>query len=139
MRNDVLNYAHNWSGKDCGRGESPPSRPFAKRMWRSIGWAGELAACLIVALSGLSGAFAASQSGANDLRFHVQHWTTEHGLPDNGVKAIAQTRDGYLWIGTFNGLARFDGVTFTTFTRGNTPGLVSDAIKPRQPVECADP
>ena len=69
-----------------------------------------------------------ADAGTDTARFHVQQWTTEQGLPDNGVKAIAQTPDGYLWIGTLNGLARFDGVSFTTFTRGNTPGLVSDAI-----------
>ena len=39
----------------------------------------------------------------------AHHWTTEDGLPDNGVRAIAQTPDGYLWIGTLNGLARRDG------------------------------
>jgi signal transduction histidine kinase/ligand-binding sensor domain-containing protein len=37
-------------------------------------------------------------------------WKTEDGLPNNSVTAIAQTPDGYLWLGTYNGLARFDGV-----------------------------
>lgn len=41
-------------------------------------------------------------------------WRTEDGLPDNRIQAIAQTRDGYLWIGTHGGLARFDGVLFST-------------------------
>ena len=43
------------------------------------------------------------------------------------VAALAQTPDGYLWIGTLSGLIRFDGVSFTTYTRGNTPALISDA------------
>ena len=42
----------------------------------------------------------------------VQVWTKEKGLPDNSVTAVLQTRDGYLWIGTSGGLARFDGVRF---------------------------
>ena len=42
-------------------------------------------------------------------------WQTEDGLPHNVVQAIAQTPDGYLWVGTPSGLARFDGVHFTTF------------------------
>lgn len=42
-------------------------------------------------------------------------FTSEDGLPQAGVTAILQTRDGYLWVGTFDGLARFDGLTFTTF------------------------
>lgn len=50
-------------------------------------------------------------------------WTSENGLPDSSVTAIAQTPDGYLWIGTYNGLARFDGVRFVTFDPANTPEL----------------
>ncbi len=44
----------------------------------------------------------------------VQVWTKQQGLPDNSVTAVLQTRDGYLWIGTPEGLARFDGVRFVT-------------------------
>ncbi|MDB6018093.1 MAG: Histidine kinase [Pedosphaera sp.] len=39
-------------------------------------------------------------------------WTKQQGLPDDSVTAVLQTRDGYLWIGTSAGLARFDGVRF---------------------------
>ena len=55
-------------------------------------------------------------------------WTTEQGLPQNSVNAIIQSRDGYLWLGTFGGLARFDGVKFTTYNSGNTPGLKGNRI-----------
>lgn len=44
----------------------------------------------------------------------VQVWTKQQGLPDNSVTAVLQTRDGYLWIGTPEGLARFDGVRFVS-------------------------
>jgi diguanylate cyclase (GGDEF)-like protein len=44
-------------------------------------------------------------------------WNTKAGLPEADVMAILQTRDGYLWIGTEEGLARFDGVQFTVFDR----------------------
>jgi ligand-binding sensor domain-containing protein/signal transduction histidine kinase len=48
--------------------------------------------------------------------FSVKTWQSEDGLPQNSVFALAQTRDGYLWIGTGDkGLARFDGVRFKTF------------------------
>ncbi len=50
-------------------------------------------------------------------------WQTQHGLPQNGVRAIVLGRDGYLWLGTEAGLVRFDGVTFTTFDRQSTPAL----------------
>ena len=45
--------------------------------------------------------------------YSSQTWLTENGLPQNAVMAIAQTHDGYLWVGTLGGLARFDGVQFT--------------------------
>lgn len=48
-------------------------------------------------------------------------WQIEQGLPQNSVQAIAQTRDGYLWIGTSEGLARFDGLRFTVFDKGQLP------------------
>ena len=50
-------------------------------------------------------------------------WQTDEGLPNNRVQAIAQTPDGYLWVGTYEGLARFDGLAFTTFNGLNTPEL----------------
>jgi ligand-binding sensor domain-containing protein len=53
----------------------------------------------------------------------VETWDTSSGLPQNTVRAIAQTPDGYLWAGTENGLARFDGVRFENFVRENTPAL----------------
>jgi signal transduction histidine kinase/ligand-binding sensor domain-containing protein len=55
-------------------------------------------------------------------------WTTENGLPQNSVTSIIQTRDGYLWVATFGGLARFDGQNFTLFNTGNSPGLGGNRI-----------
>jgi ligand-binding sensor domain-containing protein/signal transduction histidine kinase len=45
----------------------------------------------------------------------IRWWGTEAGLPQNTVNAIVQSQDGYLWLGTSDGLARFDGVRFKTF------------------------
>lgn len=42
-------------------------------------------------------------------------WGTEKGFPGGSVSSIAQTPDGYLWIGTDKGLARFDGMNFRKF------------------------
>ncbi|HEV8400801.1 MAG TPA: two-component regulator propeller domain-containing protein [Gemmatimonadales bacterium] len=55
-------------------------------------------------------------------------WTIDQGLPQNGILAIAQGRDGYLWLGTEAGLVRFDGVTFTTFTTATTSALKDDYV-----------
>ena len=53
----------------------------------------------------------------------VRLWQAEQGLPQNKVTAIVQTRDGFLWMGTYSGLARFDGVHFDVFDQDNTPEL----------------
>jgi signal transduction histidine kinase/ligand-binding sensor domain-containing protein len=58
-----------------------------------------------------------------------EQWGTDRGLPVNSVLAIAQTPDGYLWLGTEAGLIRFDGISFTVFDRRNTPALLSNEVK----------
>src|SRR5450432_1874587 len=60
--------------------------------------------------------------------FIVDSWNNEQGLPQSSVISIIQTKDGYLWLGTLNGLVRFDGNHFTVFDENNTPGLNSDRI-----------
>jgi len=63
-----------------------------------------------------------------------EHWSTERGFPRGTVSAIAQTADGYLWIGTDRGLIRFDGLDFRSFpqatpmplTIGPVQALVTD-------------
>ena len=47
--------------------------------------------------------------------FNFQSWQKERGLPQSPVRALAQTHDGYLWIGSDDGLARFDGLRFVAF------------------------
>jgi len=44
-------------------------------------------------------------------------WTQQDGLPQDTIRSVTQTSDGYLWIGTDEGLARFDGYEFTTFDK----------------------
>jgi ligand-binding sensor domain-containing protein/signal transduction histidine kinase len=62
-------------------------------------------------------------------QFSHEAWLTENGLPQNTVHSIAQTKDGYVWIGTEEGVARFDGVRFTVFDKQNTPQLKSNYIR----------
>src|SRR5262245_7148657 len=58
-------------------------------------------------------------------RYRFDRWTTDNGLPQNTVTTILQTRDGYLWLTTRDGLVRFDGIRFTVFDKGNTKGINS--------------
>jgi len=55
-----------------------------------------------------------------------QSWTSENGLPQNSVHHILQTRDGYLWIATEGGVARFNGMQFTIFNQENNPAFTSN-------------
>ncbi|MBA2733673.1 MAG: hypothetical protein H0U54_12360 [Acidobacteria bacterium] len=61
-------------------------------------------------------------------QYQFDLWNTDQGLPQNAVQAILQTRDGYLWLTTSDGLVRFDGVRFTVFNKGNTKGLLSNRL-----------
>jgi len=60
--------------------------------------------------------------------YFFQSWGTDEGLPQSSVSAIVQTRDGYLWLGTYGGLVRFDGVRFVAFDASTTPGLSSSRV-----------
>lgn len=59
-------------------------------------------------------------------RFVIRSWQTSAGLPQNTVNAVVQSADGYLWVGTQAGLARFDGARFTVF--GLAEGLPSTQV-----------
>ena len=67
--------------------------------------------------------FSASASTNALVQYGSRTWQTDEGLPQNAVQTLAQTREGYLWVGTIRGLARFDGVRFTVFDPQNTPAL----------------
>jgi ligand-binding sensor domain-containing protein len=71
---------------------------------------------------------AADTVDQSDSSFIVDSWNTEQGLPQSSVISVIQAGDGYLWLGTLNGLVRFDGIRFTVFDEENTPGLNSDRI-----------
>ncbi|MBX7173260.1 MAG: hypothetical protein K1X72_19985 [Pyrinomonadaceae bacterium] len=65
-------------------------------------------------------------SGSIFGQYRFDQWTADNGLPQNSVYAIKQTRDGYIWLATVDGLVRFDGVNFTVFNRSNTPGIINN-------------
>ena len=92
-----------------------------------------------VALLGAAGARAQAASSVGTLdpgravtQLHADAWSTEDGLPQSRVEAIAQSDDGHLWFGTQEGLARFDGVTFTVVGRG-TDGLPDGDVRALAP------
>jgi diguanylate cyclase (GGDEF)-like protein len=97
-----------------------------QRCARSAGlWAASIVAAAILATQT---AFALDPAKAIT-QYMQTSWTSESGLPQNSVQAVAQTADGYLWFGTQEGLTRFDGAHFTTYTRHNAHGLASSFIQ----------
>ncbi len=63
--------------------------------------------------------------------FVIRSWHTGEGMPEGSAPALAQTPDGYLWVGTFSGLTRFDGVEFERVTApaaGLTPTAMVTAL-----------
>lgn len=71
---------------------------------------------------------AANAAAAGAPGYFFDHWPAADGLEINSVTAIVQTRDGYLWLGTYNGLMRFDGVRFTVFSSSNTRELHNSRV-----------
>jgi signal transduction histidine kinase/ligand-binding sensor domain-containing protein len=60
--------------------------------------------------------------------FLIDAWTSDDGLPQNSVISMAQTTDGYLWLSTFSGLARFDGTGFEVFDGDHISELSGEII-----------
>jgi ligand-binding sensor domain-containing protein len=61
-------------------------------------------------------------------QYPLDVWNEQRGLPNAHVQGLAQTDDGYLWIGTEEGLARFDGVAFTVFDHNTDPAFFDDSV-----------
>src|SRR4051812_156795 len=84
--------------------------------------------CGLVAMLGVFFLAARPAGAGRPEDWSIRGWQTEHGLPQNAVTALIQTRDGYLWVGTFNGLARFDGLRFTVFDAAQTGSLQTGRV-----------
>ena len=89
-----------------------------------------LAVCFFCSCWLLNGwpAVSAAADAVNSPDYFMRVWQVEKGLPQNKVTAVVQTRDGYLWVGTYSGLARFDGIQFTVFDDKNTPGMHNSRV-----------
>jgi signal transduction histidine kinase/ligand-binding sensor domain-containing protein len=95
-------------------------RSFMLKRWILILWCAGLGLFALRAADSVN--IPAARGGPLE-DYQAEVWTTEHGLPQNSINWMAQTSDGYLWLATFNGLARFDGVRFVIFDAANTPEL----------------
>ena len=78
---------------------------------------------------------AAARAAPATEQFRFDSWTTDNGLPQVSVNSILQTRDGFLWLTTFGGLVRYDGLRFQVFNTGNCSGIW-DRNQPRSSAAC---
>lgn len=61
-------------------------------------------------------------------QYRFDSWITDDGLPQNSIRGIAQTPDGYMWFTTLDGLVRFDGLKFRVFNKNNSTGLPTNRL-----------
>jgi ligand-binding sensor domain-containing protein/signal transduction histidine kinase len=98
------------------------NRPFSRHPWTRVTVISVVLVC----------AFVRSSFGldpAKNLRQYVlRTWTSEQGLPQNSVRPMLQTRDGFVWIGTRGGLARFDGASFVLYRANASNSIPNDSI-----------
>jgi signal transduction histidine kinase/ligand-binding sensor domain-containing protein/DNA-binding response OmpR family regulator len=88
-----------------------------------------VAALVFIAISGASAQPSSIPGPAQSLmRWVHESWSVENGLPVNSINQLLQSRSGYIWAATFDGLVRFDGVRFTVFNSATSPGLPSNRI-----------
>jgi ligand-binding sensor domain-containing protein/signal transduction histidine kinase len=86
-------------------------------------------ALVLALLTAATVAAAVSSAGqAPSVSYSRRVWQSAEGLPEDLAQAVAETQDGYLWIGTSGGLVRFDGVRFTVFNHENEPAFQDDSI-----------
>ncbi|GAP34426.1 ligand-binding sensor domain-containing diguanylate cyclase [Piscinibacter sakaiensis] len=104
-----------------------PPQPARLRRWLLRLLAGLLAMAIMApATAGLPRPL--DQAAPALTEYRLDAWQTERGLPMNTVQALLQTRDGALWVGTGGGLARFDGLRFTTFDVPSVPALATRPV-----------
>lgn len=76
----------------------------------------------------LSGPLAALDPSKHIDQYQLDAWQADEGLPQSSAWSILQSADGYLWLATYGGVVRFDGVRFTVFNTENTPALPSNIV-----------
>ena len=107
-----------------------PQLQRAKRAWTKSRQAGALVAILLAFVRPEAHGQTLTNVNipAQSAEFAIESWRTDEGLPQNTATAVIQTRRGYIWAGTYNGIAQFDGIRFQVFDSSNTKGLANSRI-----------
>ena len=99
------------AGTVCVRPENTSPAPFRRDARPPRRWS-RLLCGLVGALAFCSQSSFALDPTKTIFQYNLQNWTRQEGLPSDKVTDITQTPDGYLWLGTQNGLVRFNGLDF---------------------------
>jgi ligand-binding sensor domain-containing protein/signal transduction histidine kinase len=118
----LLHIEMNSTIKALGSGRRPPSVVFSRS-------SASLAGCLLAFLFGCAEIALSLEPTTPLADYGRQTWLTENGLPQNTVQALAQTRDGFVWLGTEAGLVRFDGNSFVIFDQNSKPALPGNDVR----------
>lgn len=86
------------------------------------------ATALVVTLLAGAGIGEALDGSKRLSQYAIDIWKNGQGIPVNSIVTMAQTADGYLWLGTQSGLVRFDGIGSRSYHRRNTPGLPTSIV-----------
>lgn len=108
--------------REAGLASSPRDRYTCEPCAHAPRWVRVWLVALLLVAAGIFSPLA--QAG----RHTVASWGMEQGLPHNLVQSLAQGTDGFIWIGTWEGVVRFNGRSFTVFDRQNTPGVELSGI-----------
>lgn len=99
------------------QGEYPKNKRAPRLHPRCGTWRDALVAFMLLLVSGPGHALDAHTRFRD---YVLDNWSTAQGLPQISVESITQDRDGFLWLGTQDGIARFDGIEFQAYDRSNT-------------------
>lgn len=95
------------------------SRNFRLKFLNGILFALQLL-CIVLSLNYLLPPAKAQEIAFKSDNYWLTHYTAETGLPQNSIKSIARDEAGFFWLATEDGLVRFDGKHFHTFTNSNS-------------------
>jgi signal transduction histidine kinase/ligand-binding sensor domain-containing protein len=113
--------------KDLGESTAGKTRV---ELGRTGGWLSPARFVILAVLATLSTSWLTALEPTTPVAsYGRQSWVMENGLPQNTVQALAQTRDGFVWLGTEVGLVRFDGNGFTVFDRNSSPALPGSDVR----------
>jgi len=85
--------------------------------------------CLLFSLLAVLAAPRSEAAGGGLDGYYRETWTTREGLPHNTVDAIAQTPDGYLWVGSWEGVTRYSGHSFRNFDRNSGTHMPDSGVR----------